>query len=134
MFSQVERLAEDMLCAAENDNEPDFYRLYDELKALCLDAKGTKKDHPVLWETLGDFSEGFEEAINAYTQAFELADALKDNEYKASILYAMAQRYVEENRALQAQDALTRAAKFASFTEDDELKAEITELMQSLSL
>lgn len=131
-FSEIETLAQKMLTAAENDDEGSFYALYDELESRCQQVKGSSKDHPVLWETLGDFSEEFDQAIAAYEQAFKLASELKDNEYKGSIQYALAQRYLEEGQQQLAEDALAKAEKFAGFTEDTELQEEITQLKAEL--
>jgi len=131
VFEQVEKLAQEMMTAAEADNEASFYALYDRLEKLCLEYKGSNRDHPVLWETLADFSEDNSVAIEAYQQAYTLANSIKDNEYKASIQYALAQRYLEEDRKPEAGEALERAAKFASFTEDDQLQEEIRLLVES---
>jgi hypothetical protein len=133
IFEQVEKLAHELMAAAEADNEEQFYALYDQLKQLCQEHQGSKKDHPVLWETLGDFSEENDDAIGAYNQAYQLAEQMKDNEYKASIQYSLAQRYLEEDRKTEAGDALEKAAKFASFTEDEELQEEIQLLAESSS-
>lgn len=77
LFKQVELLAEQMLEAAEADDEPRFYQHYEALEALCMSHQGKKSDHPVLWETLADFSEDNPRAIALYQQAFSLADQLK---------------------------------------------------------
>ncbi len=119
------------MAAAEADNEERFYALYDELEQFCIQHKGSKNDHPVLWETLADFSEDNSVAIKAYNEAFDLAVKMKDNEYKASIQYALAQRFIEEERKSEAGEALDKAAKFASFTEDEELQREIQLLAES---
>ena len=131
-FRQIEDLAEKMLAAAEADDETTFYQLYNDLEQQCQAVKGTAKDHPVLWETLGDFSEDHSAALAAYEQAFKLASDLKDNEYKGSIQYAIAQRYLEAEQPEPAKDALAKAEKFASFTEDTELQAEIAALKAEL--
>lgn len=133
IFEQVETLAQELMTAAEADNEEQFYALYDQLKQLCQEHKGSKKDHPVLWETLGDFSEENDDAIDAYNQAYQLAEQMKDNEYKASIQYSLAQRYLEENQISSASEAIGRAEKFASFTEDTDLQEEIRELAIEIS-
>ena len=119
------------MAAAEADNEERFYALYEQLEQLCNQHKGSKKAHPVLWETLADFSEDNDKAITAYGEAYKLADQLKDNEYKASIQYSLAQRYLEEDRKSEAGEALEKAAKFASFTEDRELQEEIQLLVKN---
>ena len=132
LFQKVENLAQHMLDAATADDEVAFYLLYDELNTLCEEAKSTSKDHPVLWETLGDFSEVFVDAMVAYEHAFILASKMKDNEYKASIQYAMAQRYTEEGMSDKAVQTLEQADKFASFTEDTELQDEIKALLSEV--
>ncbi|MGI1670982.1 MAG: hypothetical protein K6L74_11740 [Neptuniibacter sp.] len=131
IFNRVESFAQEMMAAAEADNEERFYALYDELEQFCNQHKGSKNDHPVLWETLADFSEDNSVAIKAYNEAFDLAVQMKDNEYKASIQYALAQRLIEEERKSEAGEALEKAAKFASFTEDEELQEEIQLLVKS---
>ncbi|WP_286237722.1 tetratricopeptide repeat protein [Neptuniibacter halophilus] len=133
LFKQVELLAEQMLEAAEADDEPRFYQHYEALEALCMSHQGKKSDHPVLWETLADFSEDNPRAIALYQQAFSLADQLKENEYKASIMFALAQRQSEEGDSEAALLSLEKAQRFASFTEDEELQQEIAELQSALA-
>lgn len=121
-----------MVAAANRDAEVEFYALYDQLNQLCEDTKGHKNDHPVLWETLADFTEENDQAIAYYRYAFDLADLLKDNEYKASIQYALAQRCIEQGRLEEAKLAVVKAEKFASFTEDEELQSEVRQLLNEL--
>lgn len=132
LFRQVEELAEAMLQAAEADTETQFYALYADLKQLCEAESGKKTEHPVLWETLADFTEENDEAIRFYEKAYLLADAQKENEYKASIKFSMACRFQEMEKQNEALEAVEQAGKFASFTEDDELKQDIAELREQL--
>lgn len=125
IFQQIEAFAELMMKAAEADNEKEFYSVYAELEALAEQYKGKKNDHPVFWETLADFAEENEEAIKLYQQAYQLADSLKETEYKASIQYSLAQRLLEEGQKEGALDALAKAERFAGFTEDPELQEDI---------
>lgn len=132
IFKEVESLAEQLMDAAEANNETKFYELYDQLEQLCEKHRGSKKDHPVLWETLADFTEENEKSIETYEYAYGLAQALKDNEYKASIMFSMAQRLVEEGEKDRVKEAIDKATKFASFTEDQELIDEIKLLADQL--
>ena len=132
IFIQVESLAESMMSAANKDDEAAFYGFYNQLKCLCSEYIGKKNNHPVLLETLADFTEDSEEAIKCYLQAYGLADQLKENEYKASIQFSLAQRYMELNRTAEAKGCLLKAEKFASYTEDEELKREIVETVEKL--
>ncbi|WP_415896476.1 tetratricopeptide repeat protein [Neptuniibacter sp. QD72_48] len=132
IFQQIEAFAESMMKAAETDNEKKFYSVYAELEALAEQYKGKKNDHPVFWETLADFSEENQDAIKLYQQAYQLADSLKDTEYKASIQYSLAQRLFEEGQKEDALEALAKAEKFAGFTEDQELQEDIQQLRSEI--
>lgn len=133
LFKQVELLAENMMEAANKDDETSFYGFYDQLKALCNEYAGKKAEHPVLWETLADFTEDSEEAIQCYKQAYKKADELKENEYKASIQFSLAQRYMELQQSVDAHESLLKAEKFASYTEDEELKMDVSAMIQKMS-
>lgn len=124
LFTAVEAYAEQLMGYAEQDQAEQFYAVYAELEAFCESHKGKKSDHPVLWETLADFSEENKVAIAHYQYAYALADQAKDVEYKASIQLALAQRYYEDKVLPMALEAIEKAVKFARFTEDDELQAE----------
>ncbi|WP_339891639.1 tetratricopeptide repeat protein [Neptuniibacter pectenicola] len=133
LFSQVERLAEALLSAADQDDETLFYQLYEQLSSLCELHAGKKSDHPLFLETLADFTEDSVDAVALYQRAFLIADSLKENEYKASIQFSLAQRLAELGEMDQAKDALATSEKFASFTDDDELKGEISALAGTLN-
>lgn len=132
IFKQVESFAENMMDAASKGDEKSFYDFYDQLKCLCDENNGKKHDHPVLWETLADFTDDCEESIHFYMQAYQIADKLKENEYKASIQFSLAQRYMELGQSVEAKSSLLKAEKFASYTEDEELKREIAEILKKL--
>lgn len=132
LFKQVEQLAEALMSAADRDDEAVFYQLYDQLKSLCEQHVGKKSDHPLFFETLADFTDDNVTAVDYYQRAFLIADSLKENEYKASIQFSLAQRLIELDQIGEAKGALVKAEKFASFTEDDVLKKEIAELHQTV--
>ncbi|WP_415891892.1 tetratricopeptide repeat protein [Neptuniibacter sp. PT8_73] len=132
IFKQIEAFAESMMKAAEADSEKEFYSVYGELEALAEQYKGKKNDHPVFWETLADFAEENQDAIILYQQAYQLADSLKETEYKASIQYSLAQRLIEEGQKEDALEALAKAEKFAGFTEDQELQEDIQQLRSEI--
>lgn len=130
IYKKVAELAEQLMERAEADDQQGFDQLYDQLYSLCVEEEGSKREHPVLWETLADFTDENLAAIGFYQKAFLLADKLKDNEFKASIQFSLAQRLLEEGRDAEAVDALLKAEKFASFTDDDELQQDIASLLQ----
>lgn len=132
IFKQVEELALGLVAAAEKDDEVLFKGLYGQLDQLCNHLEGSKNDHPVLWETLADFTEENPQALVLYRKAYLLADSLKDNEYKASIQFSLGQRLSEDGAHQEALEALSLSEKFAAFTEDDLLKQDIQELIAEL--
>jgi len=132
VFEKIEEFAQSLMAFAQADNETEFYAKYAELEQFCQQYKDKKNDHPVLWETLADFSEDNQQAITLYGQAYLLADKLKETEYKASIQFSLAQRLYEEGLQEKALEALTKAEKFAGFTEDQELQEEIKQLRSEI--
>ena len=98
LFEQVEQLAKKMMAAAEANDETLFYQDYETLKQLCDDQVGTRNEHPVLWESLADFTEDNSTAIALYQRAYDSAKALKETEYKASIQFSLAQRLLEQGK------------------------------------
>ena len=133
LYKSLQEMSQVLIEAAEVDDEALFYKHYAELEALCESYSGGKQDHPVLWETLADFTEDNDRSIGLYQQAFTLADKLKENEYKASIQFSLAQRLIEESREIEAEESLLKAQKFAAYTEDSELIEEIDHLLKSLA-
>lgn len=133
LYKKLQDMSESLIEAAEADNEALFYSQYAELEALCESYLGGKQNHPALWETLADFTEDNDRAIEVYNQAFALADKLKENEYKASIQFSLGQRLIENSRMDEARDALLKAQKFAAYTEDLELVEEVNNILDSLS-
>jgi len=133
MFRQIEAFAEALMVAAEAGDEAAFYAGYEELEQFCRENEGSKRDHPVLWETLADFTEENPAAIALYQQAYQLADQQKETEYKASIQFSLAQRLSEEGCHTEAIQAVEKAEKFASYTEDDELIEEVALFKQQLA-
>lgn len=125
LYNQVHALAEKLMTAAEQEDVKQFHSLYDELETLCIDHDGSKKDHPVLWETLADFTEEFEDAIEIYEKALELATSLKAFDYQASILFSMARVYTELEKPDSAKASAEKALLAAEKSEDMGLQKEI---------
>lgn len=125
IFNQVHALAEKLLTAAEKEDVKTFHDLYDELESLCIEHDGSKKDHPVQWEALADFTEEFEDAIEIYEKALELAVKLKAFDYQASILFSMARVYVELDKSESARSSAEKALEVAKKANDEQITSEI---------
>mgnify|MGYP001263996863 CR=1 FL=1 len=115
-----------------------FFRLDDaasdaELQAICTEHENTGKDHPEQWETLADFTEELEDALPIYQKALDKAVAKQSNDHIASIGFSMAALQVELGDNQAAIERLQQAQASAHTIEDNELKAEIDELLATLT-
>ena len=98
LYKEVVQYAKDLMSAAEKDDEQVFYSLYEELKALCVENENIeRKNHPVQWETLADFTENSGQALTYYKKSLGYAEEIKAQDYIASINYAMANLYNSNN-------------------------------------
>jgi len=116
--------------AAENDE----LRLTacKKLQVLCATNQNSPKDHPLQWEALADFTEDGEQAMDIYEVALATAEKLKLPTFTASAYLAMAQRQVEFEEKIQALVFANKADESSQKIDNEELKAEITELLASL--
>jgi tetratricopeptide (TPR) repeat protein len=132
IYKSVHDLAEKLLKAAYYEDRDVFDSIYEELRDICINNENTHKDHPVQWETLGDFTEDLESAVASYKKALEKSIAINSKDHMASIAFSMATLQIELGQIDAAiknlQDAKVSANKIA----DKELKDEIDELLKTL--
>ncbi|MCC5903663.1 MAG: tetratricopeptide repeat protein [Halomonas sp.] len=133
IYKSVYELAEKLMKAADKDDREAFDALYAELKAICTDNENTDKDHPEQWETLADFTEELEDALTGYEKALEKAIAINSKDHISSIAFSMATLQVELGQTDAAIKSLQHARTSAHGIEDNELKAEIDELLETLT-
>jgi len=133
IYKAVYELAEKLMKAASKDDRATFEVLYAELQAICTEHENTEKDHPEQWETLADFTEELEDALPIYQKALDKAVAKQSNDHLASIGFSMATLQVELGEPHAAIESLQRAQASAQTIEDNELKAEIDELLATLT-
>ncbi|KZY33206.1 MULTISPECIES: tetratricopeptide repeat protein [unclassified Oleiphilus] len=133
IYKAVHGLAEKLMAAAKKDDQETFDSLYSELKAICLDNEDTDKDHPVQWETLADFSEDLSDAIAIYEKALKKSVDINSKDHMSSVAYSMATLQVELGQTEEAIKNLQNAKVSANKIEDDSLKREINELLDSLA-
>jgi len=132
LYTKVLALAKGLMEAAEKNNEPFFYRQYDQLKVLCEENEKGRKNHPVQWETLADFTEETEDAIRYYDKALELAEGISAHDYIASICCSKATMLRECGEREKALEAVLYAEEHALKEDDKELKEEIAALIEAL--
>ncbi|MAD21384.1 MAG: Replicative DNA helicase [Halomonas sp.] len=133
IYKAVYELAEKLMKAAAKDDRATFEALYAELEAICTEHENTGKDHPEQWETLADFTEELEDALPIYQKALDKAVAKQSNDHIASIGFSMAALQVELGDTQAAIERLQQAQASAHTIEDNELKAEIDELLATLT-
>ena len=133
IYKAVYELAEKLMKAAAKDDRATFEALYAELEAICTEHENTGKDHPEQWETLADFTEELENALPIYQKALDKAVAKQSNDHIASIGFSMAALQVELGDNQAAIERLQQAQASAHTIEDNELKAEIDELLATLT-
>ncbi|ASK18658.1 Replicative DNA helicase [Vreelandella alkaliphila] len=133
IYKAVYELAERLMKAAAKDDREAFDPLYAELQAICTDNENTDKDHPEQWETLADFTEELEDALPIYQKALEKAIAKNSKDHMASIGFSMATLHVQLGQTDDAIERLQHAKASADGIEDDELKTEIDQLLETLT-
>ena len=138
LYKQVHSLAGELLAAAEAGDDKQFHALYLQLRTLCQDNEADeRKNHPVQWETLADFTEDAADALRLYEKALGIAESRQARDYMASICYAMALLLFEEAAPVgnleRARLVAQQASEYASRIEDDELKSDIAALIKQLS-
>lgn len=121
-----------MLLAADEEDDERFINYYQQLKTLCDEYEDKPENHPVQWETLADFTENITDAMAIYKKAMDYAQSINANDYIASISYAMAMLFKEQDEKEQAVDSALIANKHAAKTEDQQLQREIKQLLKAL--
>lgn len=132
IYKEVLYLAKELMSCANKKDQAGFDAFYQELKQICQDNDGTDKDHPVQWETLGDFTDELEQAIGIYDKALEKAIAINSKDYLSSIGFSAALLKVELGDKVGAIQYLEQAKIHSNKIIDKELKAEIHDLLKKL--
>lgn len=132
IYKNVLSLTDNLMSAAEANNQKAFDGFYLTLKALCEDNNNTDKDHPVQWETLADFTDDLALAITIYEQALVKAEAINSKDFRSSISFSIASLKVELGDVTGAIEHLEKAKISSNKIIDKALKAEIHDLLEKL--
>jgi len=132
IYKAVYGLAEQLMEADRKGDKAEFESLYGQLKAICTDNENTDKDHPEQWETLADFTEDLEAALEVYEKAQEKALAINAKDHLSSIGLSMAKLQLDLGQNDAAIKSLESAQVSANKIEDKQLKAEIDGLLEKL--
>lgn len=134
IYKSVYSLSEKLMAAAKKENRETFDSLYMELKSICTDNENTEKDHPEQWETLADFTEDLKEAVGIYKKALDKAITINSKDHMSSIAYSMSTLQIELGQTDAAIKNLQNAKISANKIEDENLKVEIENLLEALSV
>lgn len=132
LYNIVHNLAQNIVNASTADDNQAGFEAYNVLKALCEKHEGGELDHPLQWEALGDFSESHEEALQAYQKGLICSLKLNLAEYSASIKYAMAEIYYEQENFSKAQQFAAEANTDAANIANMDLKTAISEFLSEI--
>lgn len=132
IYKKVHTLAETLMSAVERKDQARFDNDYAQLKQLCEEHEGSKKDHPVQWETLADFTDDIELALSIYEKALIKAEAISSIDFCSSIGFAIATMKLELKDKSGAVASLEKAKLACLEIEDKDLKAEIHNLLTEL--
>ena len=133
IYKRVHSLAEDLMSAVQKKDQTLFDNCYSEFKIVCDTNENSDKDHPVQWETLGDFTEDRTLAIAIYDKALLKADAIKSKDFQSSIGFSIASLKLELGDKASAIAYLSQAKISCKRIPDFELKAEINDLLEKLT-
>ncbi|TMO59828.1 tetratricopeptide repeat protein [Pseudoalteromonas aurantia] len=132
LYKSVLALTDDLMAAAQAQNQQRFDDHYAQLKLLCESNEGSDKDHPVQWETLADFTDDLALAVTLYEHALVKAHAINSKDFCSSIGYSIGALKVELGDKEGAIAALEQAKIACNKIIDKQLKAEIHDLLTTL--
>jgi hypothetical protein len=130
LYEVIHGLALDITNAVAIEDDDLAAEAYSLLKELCEGQEGTALDHPLQWEALGDFSEGHEEAMQAYNKGLNCSKRLGLSEYSASTKFAMAESYFEQSDISEAQRLALEVR--AEINNDNELTEAVNEFLNEI--
>ncbi len=133
LYDDIHGLALDLVNASAAENVQAGIEAYEALKELCTSHEETELDHPLQWEALGDFSENHENALNSYQKGLSCALKLNLTEYSASIKFAIAETYSEQQNLHDAIRYASEASSEAESICDKELTAAINTFLDEIS-
>ena len=132
IYKRVLLITDHLMAAAQDENQKEFDKYYAELKELCEENESTDKNHPVQWETLGDFTEDLAEVATIYEKALAKAEEINSKDFRSSIGFSIATLKVELGDKEGAIEHLEKAKISCNKIVDKQLKAEIHDLLVEL--
>lgn len=130
LYNRVLETATSLMTASEAGDTKRYRTIYNELKKLCESKTRSGEGHPFLWETLADFTQDDSAAVDLYMKALEEAQDVDAAAYRASILFALAERQRSLGNATLAYKYALDANEEARSLDDPELRRDISEFLR----
>ena len=129
IYFRVLDLATTLVNASESFDTRAFWNQYNELREICEAETAAGRAHPFLFETLADFTDDNQIAVDIYRKGLDVASQPDAAKYRASIQFAIAQRYKDMGEMGLAYDSAVRANEVARSLDDLDLRKEISEFL-----
>lgn len=133
LYNDILTLCQEIANASASENDELRLMHCKKLQALCATNQGSPKDHPLQWEALADVTEDGDQALDIYNIALTTAEKLELPTFIASAYLSMALRHVEFEENDKALILANQANDAAQNIDSEELKNEITELLEQLA-
>lgn len=133
LYDKVHKLAIEMINCSETDDLQAMWHAYNRLNQLCEDNECSSIDHPFQWEVLANFTHDPKTAIRIYHNALKLALKADFREYVASILFSLAENYLELGERVLAWREALAADQIAQGTKNLHLRKEISVFLLKMS-
>ena len=130
LYNRVLETATSLTAASEAGDTKRYHALYNKLKKLCESKSRSGQGHPFLWETLADLTQDDNAAVDLYMKALEEAQEPDAAAYRASILFALAERQRSLGNATLAYKYALDANEEARSLDDPELLRDIGEFLR----
>jgi hypothetical protein len=129
IYFRVLDLATSLVNSSESLDQRTYWTLYNELRELCETEAAAGRPHPFLFETLADFTDDDRIAVELYRKGLEHAAQPDTAAYRASLQFAIAERYKSLGDRSLAYEWALRADEVARNLDDLDLRKQISEFL-----
>jgi hypothetical protein len=129
IYYQVLDLATALVNASESFDKREGWKRYNELRDIVEHEVASGRPHPFLLETLADLTDDDRIAIELYRKGLEYASSSDASACRASIQFAMAERYKSMGDQNLAYECASQANEAAKGLDDPGLSKQISEFL-----
>jgi hypothetical protein len=129
IYYRVLDIATSLVNSSESFDRKEQWAQYNELREICETEAASGRAHPFLFETLADFTDDPQMAISLYSKGLEVASQGEATAYRASINFALAERFRDIGDAKLAYEHALRADEEAKHLDDLDLRRKISQFL-----